>query len=470
MLNHFNFRELGNKILITNDAGGWLGLNRQEFQQLVTNEINEVGEFYQRLHEKKFLLEPMDIYDSEVICNLRGMKEYTFGSTSLHIFVLTNQCNLRCIYCQAQAEESRERGMMSAETGKHAIDIALSAPGQQLTFEFQGGEPLLNFPVLREMVLYGEHEAARLGKHVYFTLVSNLSLLDEEKLTFLMEHQVSISTSLDGPHDLHTLNRRGKGNNGCDSYQMVLRGLKLIRARGYTAGAIETTTRHSLARAKDIVSTYAELGCTSIFLRPLTPLGFAKEDWAQVGYTSEEFLAFYRVALQEIIRLCQQGTDLQEQHATIFLRKILCCEGQNYMELRSPCGAGIGQLAYYWNGDIYTCDEARMVAEAGDPAFRLGNVKISNYKDLIQSKVCKAVCEASMLETIPGCSDCTYQVYCGVCPVINYALTGDIFSKSVGGYRCEIYRGILDYLFTLLINGTELEKQVLHSWVEGRTA
>ena len=466
MLNHFNFRELGNSILITNDTGGWLSLKRQEFQQLLANKVDRQGKLYQKLRENSFLLEPVDVYNSSVTGALRGMKEYTFSSTSLHIFVLTNKCNLCCIYCQAQAEESREYGRMSVETGRHAIDIALSAPGQHLTFEFQGGEPLLNFPVLREMVLYGEQEAKRVGKHVYFTVVSNLSLLDEEKLAFLMEHRVSISTSLDGPHDLHVMNRRGMGSDGCDSYQMMLRGLRLIRTHNYTVGAIETSTRHSLSRAKDIVRVYAELGFNSIFLRPLTPLGFAKDDWNRVGYTVDEFLRFYSEALQEIIRLCQKGVKLREQHAALFLRKILCREGQNYMELRSPCGAGIGRLAYYWNGDIYTCDEARMVAETGDSAFNLGNVYRSQYRDLIHNKVCKTVCEASMLETIPGCSDCAYQIYCGVCPVINYALTKDIFSKSAGSYRCAIYRGILDYLFMLLTSGTEEEKQVLHSWVK----
>lgn len=466
MLNHFNFRKLGNNFLVTNDFGGWLNLEKEDFQLLVANKIDDKSELYQKLRRNNFLLEPGDVFSPEIAGKLRSMKEYTFASTSLHIFVLTNQCNLSCIYCQAQVEKKHEHGMMNIETGKRAIDIALSSPVNQLTFEFQGGEPLLNFPVLKEMVLYGEQESENTNKRVNFSLVSNLSLLDEEILDFLMEHKVSISTSLDGPHELHTLNRRGKGKDGNDSYQMMLRGRKLLDVHGYAAGAIETTTRHSLSRAKDIIRTYQELGFKDIFLRPLTPLGYAKEEWGKVGYTAGEFLNFYREALREIIYLCQQGANLREQHAAIFLRKILCCEGQNYMELRSPCGAGIGQMAYYWNGDIYTCDEARMVAEAGDPAFKIGNVYHSQYRELIQNKVCKTICAASILETIPGCSDCAYQSYCGVCPVINYALGEDIFRKSAGGYRCEIYGGILDCLFTLLTEGTEAEKQVLQSWVD----
>ena len=136
------------------------------------------------------------------------------------------------------------------------------------------------------------------------------------------------------------------------------------------------------------------------------------------------------------------------------------------MELRSPCGAAFGQLAYYYDGNVYTCDEARMVAEAGNSAFRLGNVFDDDYKTLLSSRVCKATAAASVLESLPGCCDCVYQPYCGVCPVIQYALHGSIFSQEPNGYRCRIYKGMLDILFDILRNGSEAERHVLFSWTE----
>ena len=242
-------------------------------------------------------------------------------------------------------------------------------------------------------------------------------------------------------------------------------GVEMINRRGSTVGGIETTTRYSLSRAKEIVHTFEEMGSSGVFLRPLTPLGVAKADWDEIGYTPAEYLAFYREAFQEVLRINKEKRRFAEQHATYFLSKILGGYAQNYMELRSPCGASLGQLAYYYDGSIYTCDEARMVAESGDSAFKLGDVFSSNYQDLVSTGTCLATCAASAIETIPGCCDCVYQPYCGVCPVINYAHNGDIFSKNVRDYRCQIYGGMLDYIFELLHKGDPETISILKSWV-----
>ena len=203
-----------------------------------------------------------------------------------------------------------------------------------------------------------------------------------------------------------------------------------------------------------------------MFLRPLTPLGFAAADWALIGYTAEEWLSFYKSAFREVLDINRKGAFFPEQHAVYFLKKILQGHALNYMELRSPCGAGLGQLAYYCDGSIYTCDEARMISESGDQSFRLGNVYEDSYQDIVSSSTCKATCAASITESIPGCCDCVYQPYCGICPVVSYARDGDIFPRAPGGYRCRIYKGMLDYLFSILDDGTNGEAEILRSWVE----
>lgn len=465
MINHFNFRrEKDGTFLITNDYGCYDFLQKEEFLSLVKDDIARETPLYERLHKKLFLIEPMKIYAEETAERFRGMKDYLFQGTGLHIFVVTNQCNLQCIYCQAQDHRAVRKGMMSIETGKKAIDIALQSPNRHLTFEFQGGEPLLNFSVIQQMITYTEQKKG--AKQIDFTLVSNFSLLTEEMADFLLAHKVAICTSLDGPEELHNQNRLAL--NGGSSYQAMLRGRKILLERGYAPSAIQTTTRHSLSRAKEIIQEYLAEGQHSIFIRPLTPLGFAKFDWEKIGYTAEEFLQFYREALQEIIQLNLKGIPFREQHACFFLKKMLLGQADNYMELRSPCGAAFGQLAYYYDGSIYTCDEARMVAESGKPAFRLGDVFTSSYRELLSSRVCKATAEASVLETLPGCCDCVYQPYCGVCPVIEYALHDNIFPQEPNGYRCKVYKGILDCLFTIMRQGSEKEKNVLQAWVEDK--
>ena len=152
-------------------------------------------------------------------------------------------------------------------------------------------------------------------------------------------------------------------------------------------GAIETSTRFSLNFPKEIVHAYVEMGFESIFIRPLTPLGKAAKSWEKIGYSSEEFIKFYQQALDELIEINKAGRIIKEDHAAILLRRIRG-DFMNYMELRAPCGAGVGQLAYYADGNIFTCDEGRMLHEMGQSTFQLGNVYNNTYTDLINISVC----------------------------------------------------------------------------------
>ncbi len=462
MLNHFNFEKFGKKILITNDFGRYQFLSETEFSAFITNELDPGTELYARLRKNYFILErKTDLLNDELLYGIRDMKNYVMFGPSLHIFAVTNICNINCVYCQARDHASKFAGYMSLETGCKAVDLALQSPAENLTFEFQGGEPLLNFDVIKGMILYAEaHKGA---KKICYTTVSNLLALTEDKIDFLKQYNVSVSTSMDGPKHVHDNNRKAGVNKS--SFEVMEKGLKKLQDEGISGGAIETTTRYSLDYPEEIVDAYRNHGITGIFIRPLTPLGFAAEDWTRIGYTTKEYLEFYQRALDYIIEINHRGEYFPEFLAGYFLKKILGNFAQNYMELRSPCGATMGQISYYYNGDIYTCDEGRMISEAGKHGFRLGNVYESTYESLIQNPVCKATAIASVVETLPSCSDCVFQPYCGVCPVVTYALEGDIFPKQPHGFRCEIYKGIQKMLFAKLAEANEEVLDVFRSWV-----
>ena len=100
----------------------------------------------------------------------------------------------------------------------------------------------------------------------------------------------------------------------------------------------------------------------------------------------------------------------------------------------------------------------------GDDAFLLGNVYDDDYRSLINNSVCRTVCAASILESLPDCCDCVYQQYCGRCPVVNYAICEDVIDKKHKSYRCEIYSGMLDYIFNLLLQGDEKTTSILDDW------
>ena len=458
-INFFNFKERENNYLITNDFGNYAFIDKNDFLKLVNKEeLDE--EIKNELIEKNFIYEESDeLFSTKKYSDLRNFKGHLLMPTILHIFVVSKNCNFNCIYCQAGHLNQKQKYMMDETTAKAAVDIALQSPSKYLTFEFQGGEPLTNYEIIKYIVEYSKEVAD--DKIIEYNVVSNLTLLTDEMIEFFMENNVSICTSIDGNKELHNLNRPYVDGN---SYDVTTSKIKQLQSLNGQVGAIETTTKFSLNKHKEIIDEYVSLGMNNIFLRPLTKLGKADDSWEKIGYEAEEFLEFFKKSLDYIIELNKQGIFLSEGHSSIFLKKILANKTVNYMELRSPCGGAIGQLAYYYDGNIYTCDEGRMLSEMGNDSFLLGNVFENNYKELMESDCTKAMCVSSCLECLPYCNFCVYQPYCGTCPVINLAQGGSIFPKNPKEYRCKIYGGMLDILFDYIENDKEAV-EIFYRWI-----
>ena len=461
--NFFNYREMGQKVLLTNDLGRYVFLSKEEFYRFLRDQLDPQEEITQRLMDEFFLYDGSEYEFVERAGEaFRMYRRNLFQGAALHIFVLTKQCNQQCVYCQASTELERHT-QMSGETAAKAVDIALQTTAQYVTFEFQGGEPLMNFDTLQFIVEYAEEQNQSCGKNLEFSVVTNLMLLDEKKLEFLTKHGVSICTSLDGDEILHNKNRPYFQQN---TFEILKKKIQMIQDKGASVSAIQTTTRDSLPRYREMVDQYLAFGLNQITIRPLTQLGYAAKNWDKIGYTVDEFLNFYRRSLDYIIERNQQGTFILEGHARMFLSKIFCRDAGNYMELRSPCGGAIGQLAYYYNGKVYSCDEARMLAEMGDDSFCLGNVEQDTYESIVSNPVCKTIAKASCLEGLADCDGCVYQPYCGTCPVISYARYQTVYPSMLQEYRCRIYKGIQDILFEKLEQQDEEVVEIFRRWCE----
>lgn len=461
--NFFNYREMRQKVLLTNDLGRYVFLSKEEFYRFLRDQLDPQEEITQRLMDEFFLYDGSEYEFVERAGEaFRMYRRNLFQGAALHIFVLTKQCNQQCVYCQASTELERHT-QMSGETAAKAVDIALQTTAQYVTFEFQGGEPLMNFDTLQFIVEYAEEQNQSCGKNLEFSVVTNLMLLDEEKLEFLTKHGVSICTSLDGDEILHNKNRPYFQQN---TFEILKKKIQMIQDKGASVSAIQTTTRDSLPRYREMVDQYLAFGLNQITIRPLTQLGYAAKNWAKIGYTVDEFLNFYRKSLDYIIERNQQGTFILEGHARMFLSKIFCRDAGNYMELRSPCGGAIGQLAYYYNGKVYSCDEARMLAEMGDDSFCLGNVEQDTYESIVSNPVCKTIARSSCLEGLADCDGCVYQPYCGTCPVISYARYQTVYPSMLQEYRCRIYKGIQDILFEKLEQQDEEVVEIFRRWCE----
>jgi His-Xaa-Ser system radical SAM maturase HxsB len=352
---------------------------------------------------------------------------------------------------------------MSEDIARKSVRLALQSPSKNLVFEFQGGEPLLNMQAI--MAVVDELKRTAHTKTVELRCVTNLTLLTNNILDYLINNNIAICVSLDGPEEIHNTNRPHK--TGGNSYQLTQRWLPVLRNRlpnSDTFSAIPTITRSSLANYANIIDTYIENGFQNIYLRPLSPFGRARRTWNEIGYSADEFVEFYRTALKYIININSKGISINESFATMMLSQLFTDRTFNFMELRSPCGAGIGQLAYNWNGEVYTCDEGRMVAVGGDHSFQVGTVDDS-YEKCMQSPALLATCSASCMEGHPNCESCVFMPFCGRCPVYESIEYGTICANLTHDYRCKVLKGLFTTIFDLLTHGTEEQIHVLKSWV-----
>jgi radical SAM protein with 4Fe4S-binding SPASM domain len=151
-----------------------------------------------------------------------------------------------------------------------------------------------------------------------------------------------------------------------------------------------------------------------------------------------------------MLELNRQGVEILERYAAIFLTKILTGQDPNFLDVRSPAGAGIGQLGYSYDGRIFTCDEGRMLYEMGDDSLQLGHVDHDRYRDIVGHPTVRAAVLASNLDGQPDCVNCAYSPYCGTVPATNLKSQGSLFGRMRDNKICAVHKGIQDYLFEKL--------------------
>jgi len=445
--NLYRERRIGDKHLITTDHGSFSILDGEGYSRLKKGKID--GELFEELEKKEIILTANNILDAEQ--NLRKRNSFLFFGTSLHIIIPTLRCNMKCVYCQAASEKQDSLGFdMDKDTADKTLEFINQSPSTKKTIEFQGGEPLLNWPIV-EYIIKKTSDKKKEGLRT--TIVTNLTLMTEERMKFLIDNDVIVCTSLDGPKEVHDQNRPLIGGS---SHDLVVRWIKRFneayRERGSknNVNALVTLTKHSLSFPKEIVDEYVLLGMHDIHLRFLNNMGIASKKWPMISYSEEEYLRFWKTSVGYIKELNNKGITIRERMADILIRSLTLPYHPGYLDLRSPCGAVIGQLVYNHNGDIYSCDEARMV---GDDIFKLGNVKIAKYSEITTcDKACALV--SSSINDAYTCSQCAYKPYCGVCPVVNFAEKGSIVTNISETSRCKIFMEQFDWI----VNETFINK------------
>lgn len=469
----FRVREVDGSYVVTNAQGDWVILTQPDFKAFGEGTVEPGGALWNRLKVTNLIRAEFDV--PAAVARLKKRMKFLESGPNLHMLVVTLRCNETCVYCHAsRANMDAVHTDMSAETAEKSIDLALGSSSPFITIEFQGGEPLVNFTVVKHAIEYGQRRAREVGKSIEFTMVSNLSLMDEAKLSFLLDHRVQICTSIDGPEHLHDKQRKLIASSAFKAtVHWIERINKAYVERGldpslYHVEALLTTTREALSRGREIVDTYASLGCRALFLRPIDPFGFVEKTAHRVEYPREEYLRFYRDTTDYIIELNKKGAQILERYAAIFLTKILNGEDPNFLDIRSPSGAGISAIAYNYDGLVFAGDEARMLHETGDDTFLLGRVGELTYEKMMGHPTIRALVLASNVNSRPDCVNCAYNPYCGVDAVHTYKTQGSLSGRMRESTVSAVHKGIMDYLFEKIRENDPEVMEIFRRWTTNR--
>lgn len=452
------------QFIVSNLVGDMLMLTEDELQRLTALEIDPTDDLYARAFEKLLVRRRGQRSPLQLLAlRLRSRMAFLRVPTQLHILVVTLRCEHSCPYCQVSRRSAdRERYDMSMETAVRAIDVALSSPSSHIKIEFQGGEPLLNFDLIRAVVPIAKERAKLANKEVDFVITSNLALLDGEVLDFCKLYSVLLSTSLDGPADLHNQNRPRPGGN---SHQLAAEGIQRAQAvlgRGQV-GALMTTTHASMSRVEEIVDEYVRLNLDGIFLRPLSPYGFAVKTKQFFKYDSRAWLDFYERGLRYILKLNREGHYFPEFYTALLMRRMLTDQPTGFVDLRSPAGIGLGALVYNYDGKVFASDEGRMLAEMGDRTFELGDLATETYSSLILSDKLVDMVAKSLTQCAPQCTTCAFEPHCGADPVYHHATQQDPVGIKPLSEFCARQKGIMTFLVRLL-NESPDDAAILRRW------
>ena len=383
-----------------------------------TGELSEIVDEIYELKENGMLFAE-DLYEKSI--NAFKKRETVVKALCLHI---AHDCNLKCRYCFAEEGEYHgRRALMSYEVGKKALDFLVANSGSRVNLEvdFFGGEPLMNWQVVKDLVAYGRSLEEPHHKKFRFTLTTNGILLNDEIIEFANREMANIVLSVDGRKEIHDRMRPLAGGQG--SYDLVIpKFQKVAESRKQTNYYVRGTFTHFNKDFAADVCHLADLGFKQISVEPV--VAKEGEDYALVESDIPELLAEYDKLAAEMVRRHREGKGFNFFHFMIDLEGGPCV----YKRL-SGCGSGTEYLAVTPWGDFYPCHQF-----VGQDDFLMGNVDEGITNPGIRDQFLE--CNVYSKEK---CRNCFAKFYCsGGCAANSYNFHGNI--NDVYDLGCALQR------------------------------
>jgi uncharacterized protein len=449
------------KVFVSSESGRWLVVTNSEFDEVVNKPCSNSSLMETMVSHG--LLEPAA---SNAIKRLEGLRirdAYSayLQSFSYFIVVTTLRCNQTCDYCQVsrKPESSPTEYDLGPDDAIRIANLILTSPRKSIKLEFQGGEATLNVEFISRLL---SHLSEVSDKDIRPVICSNLAELTPGLIELCKKYKIEISTSLDGPKDLHTFTRKHRDKN---YFEGLVANIRTVQHQlgSDQLSAVLTVSAASLPRIKDIVRFYRSLSLDYISFRHITDIGFARRG---AHYSFDDWFSAYKSGLEEVISINRQGFYMVEGITILYLRKLLSDKNHIFVDQNNPNVMGLNALVVNYDGEIYLSDESRMLAEEGDKSLALGlNIKNSTFscEEIISTSLAKESIAESQLISSPICATCAFQSHCGNDLVYNYNTNGKLTGYKPYSFICQRTKSVIGHILDLLADPET--KTILESWL-----
>ena len=384
--------------------------------------LADIEECYEQICE---LRDSGKLFAPETFEPMAGhLKQKTAGVVKALCMHIAHTCNLNCSYCFAsQGKYHGERALMSFEVGKRALDFLIENSGtrRNLEVDFFGGEPLMNFDVVKQLVEYARSIEKEHGKNFRFTLTTNGVLIDDDVIEFANREMSNVVLSLDGRKEIHDRYRVDYAGNGSWD-KIVPKFQKLVEARGSKNYYMRGTFTHANPDFLKDIQQMLDLGFTELSMEPVV---------CAPGEPSELTAEDMPVVMEQYEKLAELmlSRDKEGKPFTFYHYMIDLTGGPCIYKRISGCGSGTEYMAVTPTGELYPCHQF-----VGEEKFRLGDIWNGVTNTSIQNEF--AECNVYSREE---CRSCWARLYCsGGCAANAYHSTGSV--RGVYKYGCELFK------------------------------
>jgi hypothetical protein len=428
-LGFFRFGNLGDGVIVTNDCGQWHHLDTAGFQALLDGKVDAEHADYDDLAAKGFIRDAMDL--DALAESLRARKRFVGLGPCLHVIQLSDAA-----------------GPLSVETAKDIVDHLMLSTSRDLELRLIAGQAPVDADLLKFIVQYTTEKNRYEGKSIQYTLVSDLTGIDQATATWLVTKRFGVKTVLAG--DAAAQDSLGKALGGAP-HADVLAGIATLHsaadAKNRTGWRVQAEVPIGTTNIGDASALLASLTASGVGRIRIQPV-FSGEHAVSV----DAFRDFYQSLLTAMIEAGRTGDPLPEDHTVALLHRILRSEASNDVSIRSPSAQGTGQMVYDTSGRLFPSDHARrMFADDEDDMFLLGTAGITSYKDSVSHPTVRALALSSLVEAMPGFHNHWSAPFVGVDPIRSFARTGDLFTRVHDSPEHATQVAMIEALFGVLL-------------------